>query len=154
MPQPTDYTTDAWRGNRPHCKAWPIISHSQIFRYAQIISCLPHRAKSSDFLYLWLYWVSLVRISTWLKTQIWVTWVTQFYRKIGSEAGTLFSLLHVTIIICLPLTTEKSESNLGLSNIATVKKPFFFCNHSKVSSIVTLWNYCRPLINDKVITWK
>ena len=59
-----------------------------------------------------------------------------------SEAGTIFSLLHVTIIICLPLTTEKSESNLGLSNIATVKNLFFFCNQteSKHEKINNMYN--------------
>ena len=38
-----------------------INSHSQIFRYGQSIFCLPHRPKISDFFYLCLHWVSIVR---------------------------------------------------------------------------------------------
>ena len=37
-----------------------INSHSQIFRYGQSISCLPHRPKFSDFFDICLHWVSVV----------------------------------------------------------------------------------------------
>ena len=38
-----------------------INSHSQIFRYAWSIFCLPHRPKFSDIFDLCLHWVSVVR---------------------------------------------------------------------------------------------
>ena len=37
-----------------------IHSHSQVFRYDQSISCLPHRPKFSNFFDLCLHWVSIV----------------------------------------------------------------------------------------------
>ena len=38
-----------------------IKSQSQIFRYGRSIFCLPNRSKFSDFFYLCLHWVSVVR---------------------------------------------------------------------------------------------
>ena len=38
-----------------------IKSESQIYRYGRSIFCLPHRPKFSDFLELYLHWVSVVR---------------------------------------------------------------------------------------------
>ena len=40
------------------CTAEKIQSQSQIFRYGQSIFCLPHRPIFSDFIALWLHWVS------------------------------------------------------------------------------------------------
>ena len=37
-----------------------INSHSQIFRYGQRIFCLPRQPKFSDFLDLYLHWISIV----------------------------------------------------------------------------------------------
>ena len=39
-----------------------IKSQSQNFRYSQSIFCLPHRHKFSDFFFLNLHWVSVVRV--------------------------------------------------------------------------------------------
>ena len=40
-----------------------IQSQSQVFRYSQSISCLPHRPNFSDIFDLCLHWVSVVRES-------------------------------------------------------------------------------------------
>ena len=68
-----------------------INSQSQIFRYGRSIFLLPHRPKFSDLFDLWVYLVSVVRVSRYVKNgaylpdefshQICISWESKIQRS-------------------------------------------------------------------------